>query len=152
MREWGSKIVIDLAWQQHTILEPDITNGIDYIHNNQWSHVIHPCHTPSMRYVCTRARIHVSCALECLSAGKFCVCTLAIGNSVQPVWALGLKRSGVYYKGFVGTYTWGTLTMYYHHLWYQDFKEVSGNHSSPRQQWHQHQRRKWHISCKLISR
>ena len=30
------------------------------------------------------------------------MCTLAMEeNSVRPVWALGLKRSGLYYEGFV---------------------------------------------------
>ena len=60
---------------------------------------------------------------------------MEVENGVKPVWAVGLKRSGLYYEGFVDnledTLHGGTSTMYYHHLWHQDFQEVTSNDSSP---------------------
>ena len=41
-------------------------------------------------------------ALQLPNAGNFCVHTVSMdSDSVQPAWALGLKRSGLYYEGFI---------------------------------------------------
>ena len=54
-----------------------------------------------------RVRVHifharVFRALQFLNAGNFCLHTVSMdSDGVQPAWALGLKRSGLYYEGFI---------------------------------------------------
>ncbi len=71
---------------------------------NEESHdTLYPCHTPHSRAHAYSPR-SLFCALQLLNAGNFCVHTLSMdSDSVQPAWALyiGLKRSGLYYEGFV---------------------------------------------------
>ena len=127
--------------------------GIDYIHNDQWGVTWYTHATP---LACT---MHACTCLSCtwmFERGKILYvhvgygeeqCSTCMGTRAKKEWSL-LRR--VCWQ--LGRYTKGTSTMYYHHLWHQDFEEVSGNHNSPLQQWHQHQQRKWHISCKSAGR
>lgn len=62
--------------------------------------MIRPCHAPSHSHR-ERVRIchaRIFRALQLLNAGNFCVHTLSMdSDGVQPAWARGLKRSGLYY-------------------------------------------------------